>query len=142
MGGGAGRKGRAGERELRSRFDELGFRALTVPGQWGTEHDFDDYVYGSAKYDQLYAAECKRRSKNRFYLKAEQIAEVLEFADLFHRECEPIVCVRWDQDTTWYVRHLATLDRTASGNISIDPQSSRANWATLAEFVDIRGGHD
>lgn len=135
------RKGRQGELELREQFREMGFVTLTIPGKTGTEFDFDDRIFGNGWFEQLFAAECKFRSRDRFYIQSEQLEALSEFARMFHPSCRPIVCVRWNYDTTWYARHVDELPLTDSGNASIAP-SVTDEWSTLSEYVAQCIEHD
>jgi len=133
----SGRKGKQAEKELMDRVEELGFAPMRAPasGGGGQSRDLPDVLVGDGEH--ILAIEVKRSGKNQVYLTPAEVEALMRFAEAFHADATPVIAVRWDYDTTFYLAGPVSLSTTDSGNVSVTKDRSTTHWTTLGEYVAI-----
>jgi len=117
-------KGSRREREFRNYFREHDTGvAIRIPASGsGIDMDLPDVLVGG-RYNGLdypWAVELKAGSPSgNIYVEKEEVTALCTFADAF--DATPLIGVRWDGDTTWYLHDPAELPITSSENVRLDP---------------------
>jgi Holliday junction resolvase len=90
--------------------------------------DLPDVLVGGGPpvLDTPWAVELKSKDPDdgSIYVPSEEVDALLRFADAF--DAEPLIGVRWDEDTTWYLDDPDVFYRTDAGSVRIDPDSRGA----------------
>ena len=118
------KKGAAREREFRNYFRERDIGvAIRIPASGsGIDMDLPDVLVGGQYngMDYPWAVELKSGSPSgNIYVEKEEVTALCTFAAAF--DATPLVGVRWDKDTTWYLDDPTELPITRSENVRLDP---------------------
>lgn len=138
-------KGTRIEREFVNLLRDLGFQIMRAPASGGaTDRDLPDVLAGNGE-GILVACEVKGWADGTHYYEEEEVAALTRFAYGFHPECVPLLTTRWNQDTSFYVRHAedARLHTTDGGNVRAKKDVCTEEWRTIEDFLalgeEIRG---
>lgn len=135
-----GRKGTDSERELVNMLWRVGFAAIRSPASGAaTKNPLPDIIAGNGK--RYLSIEVKSSSKDRFYIKKEDIKDLVTFSKRFG--AEPYLGVKFNGEK-WAFAPVDPLDGitqilsvTKDGNVRIDIQEVRQRWMDFDELIGI-----
>lgn len=104
------------ERELAKQLDEHGYHVMRAPASGSVDRDQPDLLFGNAS--ERVALELKYTGNDTAYYDAEEVAALIRFGTAFG--AEPLLCVRWKRDTSFYTATPGDARRTPEGNYAID----------------------
>jgi len=131
-------KGSRRERELVGYFREGDHgTAIRIPASGSaTDMDLPDVLVGFriTAVEDLWAAELKTGNPDsNIYLQEDEADALARFASAFG--AKPLVGVRWDHDTTWYLEDVYALPTTDGGSVRLDPDK-RDSFSRTVERPD------
>ena len=130
-------KGTRRERELRTKLDEYGWTIMRAPSSGGGSTDDLPDIFAGDGERRIWAIEVKTsKPQNAIYLSADEVAALERFAEGFHPVVRPVVAVRWDRDTTWYLRNPRSMYRTDSGSRRARHETCRGSWQRLCDIAE------
>ncbi|HIH77893.1 MAG TPA: Holliday junction resolvase [Halobacteria archaeon] len=135
-----GRKGTDSERELVNMLWRAGFAAIRSPASGAaTKNPLPDIIAGNGK--RYLSIEVKSSSKDRFYIKKDDIKDLVTFSKRFG--AEPYLGVKFNGEK-WVFAPVDPLDGitqilsvTKDGNVRIDIQEVRQRWMDFDELIGI-----
>jgi len=135
-----GRKGTDSERELVNMLWRAGFAAIRSPASGAaTKNPLPDIIAGNGK--RYLSIEVKSSSKDRFYIKKDDIKDLVTFSKRFG--AEPYLGVKFNGEK-WAFAPVDLLDGitqilsvTKDGNVRIDIQEVRQRWMDFDELIGI-----
>lgn len=106
------------ERELAKALDEAGYSVMRSPASGSVDRDQPDLLY--ARGGDVIALEMKYTGSNTAYFDADEVDALRRFASDFDAGVR--LCVRWKQDTNFYLANGSDARRTPEGNYAIDQE--------------------
>jgi len=126
-----GRKGTTSERELVKMFWDAGFAASRTPASGSaTKNPLPDIIAGNG--DIYLSVEAKSSSKDRIYIKKDEIKNLEEFSERFG--ALPYVGIRFNGEK-WAFLPPHKIPKTKDGNYRIDLSFIRREGMDFDEFI-------
>jgi len=127
-----GRKGTDSERELVNMLWKAGFAAIRAPASGAaTKNPLPDIIAGNGK--RYLSIEVKSSSKDRIYIKREDIEDLAAFSKRFG--AEPYLGVKFKGER-WAFILVERLDSvTKDNNFKIDIKEVRQRWMDFDELM-------